>query len=49
MRFLKDFSSIGLGVLYCDGWVTFMAANAGLHAIWVTALLSCQLYQVCVS
>ncbi|XP_046452216.1 palmitoyltransferase ZDHHC17-like [Daphnia pulex] len=36
----------GLGVLYCDGWVTFIAANAGLHAIWVTALLSCQLYQV---
>ncbi|XP_057375671.1 palmitoyltransferase Hip14-like isoform X2 [Daphnia carinata] len=36
----------GLGVLYCDGWVTFMSANAALHAVWVTALLSCQLYQV---
>lgn len=40
------FSFLGLGVLYCDGWVSFVAANSVVHAIWVTALLSCQLYQV---
>jgi len=36
----------GINVLSCDGWITFTAANAVVHTFWVTALLSCQLYQV---
>lgn len=36
----------GINVLSCDGWITFTAMNAVLHTFWVTALLTCQLYQV---
>ncbi|KFM66096.1 Palmitoyltransferase ZDHHC17, partial [Stegodyphus mimosarum] len=29
-----------------SGWVSWIAANALLHSIWVGCLLLCQLYQV---
>ncbi|KAK0090909.1 hypothetical protein PV325_000075 [Microctonus aethiopoides] len=32
----------------CDAWVMWIAANTGLHALWVGALLACQLYQIMV-
>ncbi|XP_034948859.1 palmitoyltransferase Hip14 isoform X2 [Chelonus insularis] len=32
----------------CDAWVMWVAANTGLHALWVGALLLCQLYQIMV-
>ncbi|KAK0162418.1 hypothetical protein PV327_006195 [Microctonus hyperodae] len=30
----------------CDAWVMWITANTGLHALWVGALLACQLYQI---
>ncbi|XP_026679261.1 palmitoyltransferase Hip14-like [Diaphorina citri] len=33
-------------MLQCDGWVGFILLNAFVHAIWITVLLSCQLYQI---
>ncbi|XP_044582303.1 palmitoyltransferase Hip14 isoform X1 [Cotesia glomerata] len=32
----------------CDAWVMWIAANTGLHSLWVGALLMCQLYQIMV-
>lgn len=32
--------------LTCDPWVGWVAANAALHASWVTTLTFCQLYQI---
>lgn len=33
-------------MLECDGWIGFILLNAFLHAIWISILLCCQLYQV---
>lgn len=44
--FILIFFVAGLDLLSCDGWISFTAANAVVHTFWVTALLSCQLYQV---
>ncbi|XP_063980286.1 palmitoyltransferase Hip14 isoform X1 [Diachasmimorpha longicaudata] len=32
----------------CDAWVMWIVANTGLHALWVSVLLGCQLYQIMV-
>jgi len=31
---------------YCEPWVTWVGVNMGFHAVWVTCLTACQLYQV---
>lgn len=33
-------------VLKTSPWVFWVGANAMVHIVWVTVLLSCQLYQV---
>jgi palmitoyltransferase len=30
----------------CEPWVTWVMLNMGFHAVWVSCLTACQLYQV---
>lgn len=30
----------------CNGWIGFIMINVLVHAIWITVLLSCQMYQI---
>lgn len=36
-----------LYVLQCQPWTVWMFVNAVVHTLWVTALLLCQMYQIC--
>lgn len=42
----SDFITTLTEIGHCNAWVAWVAANAGLHLVWVSLLTTCQAYQV---